>query len=98
MPGGSKPVSHGRLLDLPRRAEHAAGGASPRVGCYIDNAVPDLREGGGGRSRLASRRAFIRAAADRLSDGPLRAGSASAAYRDRLPRPLGSAVFAVSLE
>src|SRR5436190_7015195 len=97
MSGGSKPVPYGRLFDLPRRTEHPVGGASTRVWCDADNAVSDLRKGGGERSRLAGRRAFICALADRLPDRPVRAGSASAACRGRLPRPMGSAVFAVSL-
>src|SRR5262249_30601099 len=68
-------------IDLPRRAEHTSGGASTRVGCDLDDTVSDLRKGGGGRSRLAGLRAFICALADRLPDGPVRAGSAGAAYR-----------------
>src|SRR5204863_8894852 len=46
MPDGGKPVPNGRLLDLPRGAEHAAGGASTRVGRDANDAVYDLRKGG----------------------------------------------------
>src|SRR5580704_16236950 len=95
--GGSNPFPYGRIVDLPRRAEPVAGRASPRVGCDADNAVSGFREGGGSRSRLAGRRAFIRAPADRLPDGPVRAGSACPAVRGRLRKPMGPALFVLSL-
>jgi hypothetical protein len=80
-----------------RRAEHVAGGSGARLGCDADDAVSGFREGGRSRTRLPGRCAFLRAPADRLSGGPVRAGSTRTARRGRLRKPMGPTLSALSL-
>ena len=74
-----------------RGAEHAAGGESARPRGDSDDAVFAVREGSGGRARLAARRPFVCPAADRLPNGPVRASPPCCARRCRLRRSVGSA-------
>ena len=83
---------HIRLVNLSCGAEHAACSASARPWRDVDDAVLAIREGSGGRSRPAARRPRLCPAADRLSDGPVRAGSPSPSCRCRLRRSVGRAL------
>ena len=84
VPRRGEPDPHLGLIDLSSDPEHAAGGASPRSRCDVDNALLELRERGRGRFRLAARRALLCAPANRLSNGPIRAGSSRPPGRCRL--------------
>ena len=66
----------------------AATSARPRRDS--DDAVSAVREGSGGRSRIAARRPLVCLAADRLPHGTVRAGSPCTARRCRLRRSMGS--------
>ena len=68
----------------------AATSARPRRDS--DDAVLAVREGSGGRTRLAARRPLLCPAADRLPDGPVRASSPCRARRCRLRRSMGPAL------
>ena len=62
------------------------------AGLHADDAAPAVREGNRTGAWLAGGRAFIRDPADRLADGPLRAGRAREFGGDGVPGPLGRAV------
>jgi nitroreductase len=64
---------HIRLVRLPGGSEHAARGESARSRHDPDDAVLAIRERSRGRAQLAFRRPLLRPAADRVSDGPVRA-------------------------
>src|SRR5205085_6013338 len=63
-----------RLLDLPGGAEHVADGARGGARRDADDALPALREGGGGGAGLAGECTMLCTAADRLSDGAVWTG------------------------
>src|SRR5579883_412386 len=81
-----------RIVDLSGGAEHAAGGARARPRRDIDDPTPALREGDRSGDGHTARLSLLRDPADRLSDGPVRAGRPRAARRRRLSRSLGSAL------
>jgi hypothetical protein len=60
-----------------------------RPGCDSHDAVLAVREGSGGRTRLATRSAFVRATADRLPYGPVRAGAPCSSRGGHLRRSVG---------
>jgi hypothetical protein len=60
------------------------------LGGDTDNTVLTVREGGGGRARVAARRPLVCLAADRLSHGPVRASPPNCARRCGLRRPVGT--------
>jgi hypothetical protein len=66
---------HVGVVHLSSGAEYAVGSTSARSGRDIDDAVLAVREGSGGRSRLAARRPFIRLLPDWLPHRTVRAGS-----------------------
>src|SRR5207302_6358271 len=80
-----------RFVHLSSSSEHAAGSTSARPRRDTDDAVLELREGSGGRIRVAARRALL-CAADRLSDGSVWASPPYPAGRCRLRSSMGPAV------
>src|SRR5581483_11120620 len=87
--GGRRADPHDRLVDLPGGAEYIAGRAGARPRRDPDDALPQFRKGSGGGARSSGRRAFLRAAADRLPDGPVRSRPPRSAGRGGLPGPVG---------
>jgi hypothetical protein len=71
LPRRRHPDPHVRLFDLPSGAEHAARATGPRPRRDIDDAELAVRDGSGGRTRIAARRPLLCAAADRVPDGPI---------------------------
>ena len=78
--GGGTPTRTSGTSIYPAVQNNAAGGARPRSRCHPDDALPEFREGGGNRSRVAAGRALVCALANRVSDGSFRAG-APGSYR-----------------
>ena len=74
------------------RPARLAGRESARPGCDSHDAVLEVREGSGGRTRIAAERPLLRPAADRLPDGPVRSRAPYPAGRCRLRRSVGPAL------
>jgi hypothetical protein len=81
-----------RVVDLPSRSEHATASTSTRPRRDIDDVVLAVREGSGGRTRPATRHAFLCPDSDRLPYGTVWAGSPSPSCRCRLRGSMGPAL------
>jgi hypothetical protein len=84
LPRRRQPDPHVWFVDLSRGAEHVACGESAWPRRASDDAVPELREGSGGRTRIVARRALICVATNRISVGAVRASPPYRARRCRL--------------
>src|SRR5271165_1646390 len=84
---------HVRVVHLSCGSEHTARSESARPRCDSDDPVFAVREGSGGRTRIAARSPLVCLAADRLPNGSVRASLPCRACGCRLRRSVGPALL-----